>query len=261
VDTGRADLSVGPTATARDSTGAPERVGTNADRFVYLPVRFRREHREWSNSEHAAWLDLFLASLEVEGRFDSIEVARAYLGNRAGALEALMARDAFIDVDGFWMLADFLELYDGRRPRHYKTLAERLADADARQARGEALLPIERWARWKARQRAKPSEMEEEEEKDKETGAGHKERDRANVGQTLANVDSYLTTDNLYRTFEGLVGMEPSFKERSDIDAMCRRWGQAKVRNGMLQDPEPKRNPDKFIGRLWHRLKEGEVAA
>ena len=91
-----------------------------------MPLRLRREHRDWTNAEHAAWLDLFLASFEVEGRFDSLDVARAYLGPRAAALDALLSRGAFIEFQGTWSLSDYLELYDGRRPRHYRTLAQRL---------------------------------------------------------------------------------------------------------------------------------------
>lgn len=174
----RADPKAGPSADT-----APE-YSTRSDRFVFVPLRFRREHRDWSNAEHAAWLDLFLASFEVEGTFDSPEVARAYLGPRAAALDALIARDEFVEQDdGTWILADYLEMYDRRRPRHYKTLAERLADADAKQARGEPLEPIERWARWKARQKAKRAESESEQEE----GSKDKERDTANVGPTLAN--------------------------------------------------------------------------
>ena len=135
------------------------------ERFASIPTAIRREQRDWSNAEHSAWLDLFLASLELEGTFDSLEVARAYLGSRAGALDRLIARGAFIEVDGVWLLTDYLELYDGRRPRHYRTLAQRVADADAREARGEALLPIERWARWGAREKEK-RETERESEVD-----------------------------------------------------------------------------------------------
>lgn len=155
------------------------------DRFVFVPLRLRRDHRDWSNAEHAAWFDLFLASFEVEGRFDSIDVARAYLGPREAALDALISRGAFVELDGTWSLTDYLELYDGRRPRHYKTLAQRLADADAKQARGEPLEPIERWARWKDRQNAKRSEPESEKGKGSKEG----ERDTANVDPTLANAD------------------------------------------------------------------------
>jgi hypothetical protein len=35
------------------------------DRFIFVPLRLRREHRDWPNAEHAAWFDLFLASFEV----------------------------------------------------------------------------------------------------------------------------------------------------------------------------------------------------
>lgn len=250
----RADLSADPTAIAgTDST-------TRSDRFVFVPLRFRREHREWSNAEHAAWFDLFLASFEVEGTFDSPEVARAYLGPRAAALDALMARDEFVEQDdGTWILADYLELYDRRRPRHYKTLAERLADADAKQARGEPLEPIERWARWKARQKAKRAETESE----REEGSKDKELDRANVEPTLANEPTQLVhrLGNLYEAFTQLTGLPCTKVDEGKIDNLCRNFDRDLVRRAMYADPDPSRNPEKFIGRTYHRLKEGTVAA
>jgi hypothetical protein len=246
-----------PDPKARPTAHHTESISPHADRFVFLPLRFRREHRDWSDAEHAAWLDLFLASIEVDGTFDSVDVARAYLGPRGDALDALIARGAIVEVDGTWALADFLELYDGRRPRHYKTLAQRLADADAKQARGEPLLSIERWARWKARQKARAVQPDEE------GGLGSKELDRANVGQTLANdgSDPIPLEGNLYEVFEQRTGLPATIKEKSDIDAMCRKWDRMTVRRAMHADADPQRNPDRFMGRLWHRLKEGEVAA
>lgn len=231
------------------------------DRFVFVPLRFRREHREWSNAEHAAWVDLLLASLEVEGRFDSLEVARAYLGPRAAALDALIARGAFAEFEGAWSLSDYHELYDGRRPRHYKTLAQRLADADAREARGEPLLPIERWARWRQRQKAKAAgsvtETEGEGEGDKD-----KERDSANVGPTLANDPTPMLPrlGNLYEAFTQLTGLPCEAADRSRIDNLCRTFDRDLVRRAMYADPEPSRNPAKFLGRVYHRLKEGAAA-
>jgi hypothetical protein len=127
-------------------------VSDRAARFVTVPLRVRREHRNWSAAEHAAWLDLLCASYEVGGYFDSPDVARAFLGSRAGALDALIARRAFVEIDGDWLLVDYHVLYDERRlPRRLRTIDEHLATAEQKIANGVALSPIERWARWKAR--------------------------------------------------------------------------------------------------------------
>lgn len=92
-----------------ESTTRPRR----EERFVKLLTGVRRAHRDWSNAEHAAWLDLLLACYELDGRFESLEVARAFLGGRAGALDALVARGELIETDsGEWLVAYYAELYD-----------------------------------------------------------------------------------------------------------------------------------------------------
>jgi hypothetical protein len=120
-------------------------------RFVVQPLRFRRDHAGWSNGEVAAWLDLFLASYHVGGSFDSPNVARAFLGGRGGALDALIERGAFVEDGDEWHLADYAELYEGRTLRNRKTQAERLAEAEAAIAAGEPLTNAERLARHRAR--------------------------------------------------------------------------------------------------------------
>lgn len=119
--------------------------------FVVVPVRFRREHASWTNAEAAAWLDLLMASYTVGGSFDNPNVARAYLGGRAGALDALIERGAFIEDGDEWRLADYAELYDGRKLRDRLSQAERLAEAEAKIKAGKPLTDAERAARHRAR--------------------------------------------------------------------------------------------------------------
>jgi hypothetical protein len=154
-----------------------------------VPLSVRRAHRDWPAAEVCAWMDLFLASYEVDGVFDSIEVARAYLGTHADGVDGLIERGAFIEVDGTWQLTDYAQRYDGRRPRHHRSLEEHLASAAAKVARGEALSGSERWARWKAR-----SQGRDLPDLRRRSGAGgrqesevetEEEIDSANVGPTL----------------------------------------------------------------------------
>lgn len=135
------------------------------DPFVVVPVRYRREHSDWSNAEVAAWLDLLMASYQVGGTFDTPNVARAYLGGRAGALDALIDRGAFVEIGDSWQLADYVELYDeSKRLRPYLPNAVRVADAEAKLERGEPLTEAER----KALQRSKRPEPEGEVEQEGE---------------------------------------------------------------------------------------------
>ena len=135
--------------------------GRQGDPFVVVPIRYRREHSDWSNAEVAAWLDLLMASYQVGGTFDTPNVARAYLGGRAGALDALIDRGAFVEDGDTWRLADYAELYDeSRRLRPYLPNAVRVADAEAKLERGDPLTEAER----KALQRSKRTEAKGEEE-------------------------------------------------------------------------------------------------
>ena len=81
---------------------------------------------------------------------------------------------------------------------------------------------------------------------------------------TSSNVPTLTPTDlnstNLYRVFEGVTGQAPTFEERQDIDALVRKWDRPAIRDAMLADPHPKRNPDKLMGRVYFRLKEGAAA-
>ena len=122
------------------------------DPFVVVPTRYRREHSDWSNAEVAAHLDLLMASYQVGGKFDTPNVAPAYLAGRAGALDALIDRGAFVEVGDSWQLADYAELYDeSRKLRPHLPNAQRAADAESKLERGEPLTEAER----KALQRAK----------------------------------------------------------------------------------------------------------
>ena len=161
--------------------------------FVVVPVRFRREHGSWTNAEVAAWLDLLMASYQVGGTFDNPNVARAYLGGRAGALDALIERGAFIEDGDDWRLADYAELYDGRKLRDRKSQAERLANAEAKIKAGEPLTDAERAARHRARlegadipdarierKNARADERKKVDQEGEEIGVTKQERDITN---------------------------------------------------------------------------------
>jgi hypothetical protein len=86
-----------------------------------------------------------MVSYQTGGSFDSPNVARAYLGGRAGALDALIERGAFIEVGDDWRLADYTALYDeSRKLPSYLPNALRVADAEAKLERGEPLTEAER---------------------------------------------------------------------------------------------------------------------
>jgi hypothetical protein len=188
---------------------APQTDRSPADeRFVFVPLTIRREHWDWPPDEHAAWLDLYLASYEVDGIFDSLDVARAYLGPRAVGLDGLIARGSFIEVDGTWRLVDYWLRYNGRRPRHYRSLDEHLAAAATKAARGEPLSGIERWARWKARSQGadlpdlrKHRGRTDGEGDVKEDVDGENEKevevDTANVGPTLGRLQTLSGPDHV----------------------------------------------------------------
>jgi hypothetical protein len=245
--TERADPKAGPTAAAADSN-----TRSRGEPFVVVPIRYRREHSTWSNAEVAAWLDLLMASYQVGGRFDSPNVARAYLSGRAGALDSLIERGAFVEVGDDWQLADYAELYDeSKKLRSYVPNAKRVSEAEAKLERGEPLTEAER----KALQRSKRPERDEESEPDKSKRAspdvsGHVPP--TNIGDRLGN---------LYEAFTQLTGLPCEPADKGKIDNLCRSFDRDLVRRAMYSDPEPSRNPEKFIGRTFHRLKEGTVAA
>lgn len=243
-----AGLSAGPIGADPQST--TRKVG---EPFVVVPIRYRREHATWSNAEVAAWLDLLMVSYQVGGIFDSPNVARAYLGGRGGALDALIERGAFVEVGDTWQLADYVALYDeSRRLRPYLPNAVRVADAEAKLERGEPLTEAER----KALQRSKRPERDEEPEQEESKS---RERSPDESGHVPPSPIS-PRLGNLYEAFTQLTHLPCTPAEQGTIDNLCRNFDRDVVRRAMYADPNPALNPGRFLGRVYHRLREGAAA-
>jgi hypothetical protein len=161
----RADLSAGSSAADGDVT--------TTDFYVRVRLDVRREHRDWTAAEHAAWLDLYLASYEHRGRFESLDLIRAYLGPRAGALDALIARGELFEEDNEWRCRAYLQSYDDQRKPWRLSRDRRLQLIEEKVARGEPLSNADRAARYRAkRDFADVSQAENETQKETQT-QGH----------------------------------------------------------------------------------------
>jgi hypothetical protein len=65
---------------------------------------------------------------------------------------------------------------------------------------------------------------------------------------------------NLYEAFSQLTGLPCTKQDELNIDGLCRKFDRDLVRRTMYADPEPSRNPSKFIGRVYFALKERTAA-
>jgi hypothetical protein len=211
--------------------------------FVAVPLRIRREHADWSNAEHAAWLDLFLASYLLNGVIESLEIARAYLGRRGAALPALVERGALVEVEDGWQLADYPAIYDETRQR--RSNAERVAAALLKQERGESLNEAER----KAIQRAKTK-----------TEMKIKKEIRVDVtdmsGQHVPDIPTTSPMNgstNLNEHYHVLTGHVLSSKERDWLGDLEQEYGSARVAASMRADDNPRERG--FLGRVTQRLR------
>lgn len=229
------------------------------DRFVMVPLRTRRDHDDWPDDEHAVWLDLYLASYEFVGRFESLEMMTVIVGKgRAFAVEKRVRRGAVVEDGDDWILLDYAEQYDGRVPRARKSLADRLADANAKIAAGEPLNGAERWARWRARQDGvELPDLRFVRKAENETETKTETKTEPTLEPTLANEPTPIhRLGNLYEAFTQLTGLPCTPADRSRIANLCRDFDRDMVRKAMYADTNPTHNPDKFIGRTWHRLQE-----
>jgi hypothetical protein len=211
------------------------------DLFVAIPLRIRQEHADWSNAEHAAWLDLFMASYPLGGTIESLEVARAYLGRRAAALPALVQRGAFAEVEDGWRLADYDVIYDGKARR---SNAERVALAAEKQKRGEPLS----WADYKALERSRvrdETKDEEERERYRGTSNGH-------IGHVSNGAPAPSSSSKVSTAFHHHQGHVPSTPELRWLERLAKDYGDAAVVAAM--EAEPKGHD--FLERVEARLQE-----
>jgi hypothetical protein len=65
---------------------------------------------------------------------------------------------------------------------------------------------------------------------------------------------------NLYEAFSQLTGLPCTKQDELNIDGLCRKFDRDVVGRAMYADPEPARNPSKFIGRVYFALKERAAA-
>lgn len=248
----RADLLAGPVGADAHST-------TRAERYVRLPLAVRREHRDWSNAEHAAWTDLMLAAYEARGRFESLELIRAYLGDRAGALGALIERGELVEEDEEWIFPFYFDMYgeDGKLQR--KSMAERLRDAADKMARGERLTDAEYAARHRAKRDGLPFPLPRSDVRPDESD------EPATTTTTTTNTStttSYEPADDgrlVVGAYEGLYGKPPSDSKERYLLSLAATYSVKRTCLALTAEHRKDPNPRTICGRMEEGLKRGNL--
>lgn len=239
------------------------------DRYVRLPIAVRREHRDWSGGEHAAWVDLLLAAYEVRGRFESIDLVRAYLGPRAAALDALIERAELVEEDGEWIMPAYFDLYgeDGKLQRKSGEL--RLQDAADKMARGERLTDAEYAARHRARRDGIPfplprsSDVRPDESNDVATTTTTKTitktttNDEADGERRL--VVALSDEELVVAGYGNLYGKRPTPGSSKDIwlRALARTYGPKRTLLALTSEHAKDPSPRTICGRMEKGLQAG----
>jgi len=65
---------------------------------------------------------------------------------------------------------------------------------------------------------------------------------------------------NLYEAFSQLTDLPCAPADKDRIDGLCRKFDRDLVRRLMYADADPRRNPERFLGRVYHALKQGAAA-
>ena len=230
------------------------------ERYVRLPLTVRREHRDWSNAEHAAWTDLMLAGYEARGRFESLDLIRAYLGPRAGALDALIERGELVEEDGEWIFPAYFDLYgsDGKLQR--RSQAERLQDAADKMARGERLTDAEYAARHRAKRDGIPFPIP------RVSDVRSDESDEPATTTTTTTNTKTTTNDELsgdgqmvVQAYEGLYGKPPSDSKERYLRSLADTYTVRRTCLALASEHRKDPNPRTICGRMEEGLKRGNT--
>ena len=225
-----------------------------------MPLTIRREQRDWSNAEVAAWRDTFLAAYEVRGRFESLDLIRAYLGPRAAALDALIERGELVEDEDEWIFPSYFDLYgsDGKLQR--RSQADRLQDAADKMARGERLADAEYAARHRARRDGIPfptprhSDVRPDESDDAAT-------------TTITTTTTKTTTNDepaedgrpVVDLYEGLYGKRPSDAKERYLRSLAITFGERRACNALSAEHQKDPSPRNICGRMEEGLKRGNT--
>lgn len=225
------------------------------ERYVRMPLTVRREQREWSNAEVAAWRDIFLAAYEVRGRFESLDLIRAYLGPRAGALDALIERGELVEEADEWIFPFYFDLYgsDGKLQR--RSQAERLQDAADKMARGERLSDAEYAARHRARRDGIPFPLplSPDVRPDESDGALPPPQPNNNDDHHELAEDGQLVV----QAYEGLYGQPPSDQKERYLRSLAATCSVKRACLALAAEHRSDPNPRTICGRMESGLKRG----
>lgn len=227
------------------------------ERYARVPLTARRERRDWSALEAAASYELYLAAYEVRGRFESVDLVRAYLGPRAGAVDRLIERGELVEDDGEWIAPTYFDMYgeDGKLQR--KSMAERLQDAADKMARGERLTDAEYAARHRAKRDGVPFPLPRSDVRpDESDGAPPPPPpplDEYKDYHEMSAEDGRLVV----QAYEGLYGKLPSDSKERYLRSLAATYSVKRTCLALAAEHRKDPNPRTICGRMEEGLKRG----
>lgn len=229
------------------------------ERYARIPLAARRERRDWPAVEAAASYELHLAAYEVRGRFESLELVRAYLGQRAGAVDALIGRGELAEEDGEWIFLPYFDMYgeDGRLQR--RSQAERLQDAADKMARGERLTDAEYAARHRAKRDGVPFPLPQSDVSLTQPDEPATTTTTTTKTTTTTNDESAEDGRLVVELYEGLYGKSPTESKATYLRSLETTYGPRRACNALTAEHAKDPNPRTICGRMEEGLRKGNI--
>jgi hypothetical protein len=199
-----------------------------------------------------------MASYEYAGGFESLEFVRAILGERAAALDALLNRGELEERAGRWFLTGFLEDYDQDGRLRTKTAEERLAEAEDKRARGEAMTDAEMAARSRARKSGEDIPDGRTSSPDADLTSGPT---TTTTTTTTKEVPPQPASDDaavVVALYSELFGRLPTEKADAWLADLAGRYGSLRVTTALREEHRRDSSPRTILGRAEKGLKAGD---
>lgn len=231
------------------------------NRYARLPLSARRDRRDWTALEAAAWYELYLAAYEMRGRFESLELVRAYLGPRSGAVDSLIERGELAEEDDEWIMPAYFDMYgeDGKLQR--KSMGERLQEAADKMARGERLSDAEYAARHRARRDGIPFPLSRSEVRPNQSDAAlpPPDQDQDRDHHESRNDESAEDGRPVVDAYEGLYGKPPSDSKERYLRSLAATYSVKRTSLALSAEHRKDPNPRTICGRMEEGLKRGNL--